>query len=163
MPRPSLSLARVHPLTFSHAHALPLLRLWTDFSEFLWLQSNKITGVCPTQLGGLTGLAKQLKLNENSIGGQIPSQLGSVLMSPPPLPPLLCLRRTAPHHPPTTCMYRLMTVLLREFKLQSNSFTGLIPSQLGLMDAMTNAVSLFSNSLSYSLPTVTKGLRSGYL
>ena len=81
------------------------------------LNSNKLTGMAPTQLGRMSEMASYFRLDHNSISSAIPTQLG------------------------------LMSEMASYFRLESNNISSSIPTQLGQMTEMTEYFHLFSNKV----------------
>ena len=64
-------------------HPSPVFIPFPQFAKLvtnMQLQSNRLSGDLPTQLGGWAKL-KSLTLNDNSLSGQIPSEVGNMASS----------------------------------------------------------------------------------
>ncbi len=117
----------------------------------LFLYSNQLSGVIPSELGGLSSLTR-LFLNSNQLSGVIPSELGS-LSSLTHL--YLYSNQLSGGIPPELGSLSSLTRLF----LYSNQLSGGIPPELGSLSSLTD-LRLCSNQLSGGLPPELGSLSS---
>lgn len=96
---------------------------WTNMQTQLYLDSNSLTGACPTQLGAMTGISSYFRLRTNFLSQALPSELGR------------------------------LSVLTTGFSVDGAGFEGRLPTQLGQLTKLASYLSLSSNKFSGPLPT----------
>lgn len=93
------------------------------------LSENSLVGPLPSELGLLTGITSNFKMQQNALTGTIPTELG------------------------------LLTGMESYFLLFSTDLTGEVPTELGMMTAMKKRFYLAANSLTGEIPSELGALR----
>jgi Leucine-rich repeat (LRR) protein len=156
------SFVSIRHLSIFHCSLTGSVPLWLSKLkklEILDLSNNRLTGPMPSWINSLSNLF-YLDLSNNSLTGQIPAMLTEM--------PMLKLddyqtRLTRPFDLPVYVkgllrQYRALTSFPALLNLSSNNFTGVIPSKIGELRALTN-LDFSSNLLQGDIPPSICNLR----
>ncbi|XP_066321215.1 tyrosine-sulfated glycopeptide receptor 1-like [Miscanthus floridulus] len=120
--------------------------------EMLFLQGNRLSGLIPTWINTLDYLF-YLDLSNNSLTGDIPKELMNM--------PMLTSEKTAAHLDPRifdltvyygpSLQYRIPIAFPKVLYLSSNRFTGVIPQEIGQLNALLS-LDISSNNLTGPIP-----------
>ncbi|PRQ35791.1 putative leucine-rich repeat domain, L domain-containing protein [Rosa chinensis] len=141
---------RLENLELSGCNLTGEMPAWLSNQIVLHLNSNKITGPIPSQLGTLPRLFN-VDYSSNRIVGEFPKQLLRLpMLSATSYPPAIYLRHKSIYGSIPIEIGQLDS--LRRLGLEHNNFTGNIPGQISNLKDL-NYLALSENHLSGQIPT----------